>query len=269
MNIRYSARSHIGLVRDKNEDNLYVDGVFLDESFINNPFSIDGYSERPIILAICDGMGGEQNGEEASQIAVKALNTVSFHTKNISFDDALQLVQEYANDVNAKIHSKYEDINMRVGTTLALVAVTRCGIMCYSIGDTRIYTFGKKGLCQITNDHTLAADKVKSGIITKEQANVDKDRHKLLRCIGIGDDHTVEGYPIIRSSCRLLICSDGLTDMVSDSDIELIMRRMSNTSNAADELLYLALQNGGRDNTSIIVADVSMKKERLLSIFRR
>lgn len=269
MRISYSARSHVGMVRAKNEDNLFANGVYIDEGHSNCPFSIDGYSENPLVLAICDGMGGEDNGEVASLHAVEVLGGIENDIKFATQRKTARLVQDYVNRVNNEIQAKYALENKRVGTTLALVIASYSGIQLFNIGDTRVYKFGKTGLYKLTNDHTFSADKVKCGIITENQAIFDKDRHKLTKCIGIGIDHTVERYPLIKEKCRLLICSDGLTDMVSDDQIEEIMYCGECASKVSDELLKLALQKGGRDNVSLIVADVSVGKTLLLNAINK
>ena len=84
----------------------------------------------------------------------------------------------------------------------------------------------------------------------------DKDRHKLTRCIGIGRNCAVDSFPVIDLKKRLLMCSDGLTDMVSKDDIEMILRKNHRTSDAADALLNAALENGGKDNITLIIADI-------------
>ena len=265
MKIRYSARSHTGFVRTQNQDNLLVNGIYIDRDYGDCTFSIDGYSEEPVVLAVCDGMGGEDGGEVASLYAVRALCDIETNLGFSAPEMTEGLIQNCVNRVNSEIQAKYAGTDKRAGTTLALVVISDYGIQCFNIGDTRVYKLGKTGLRKITKDHTFSADKVKCGIITEEQVGFDKDRHKLTKCIGIGVDHTVESYPLIKEKCRLIICSDGLTDMVADCQIEEIMQSGKYAEMVADELLKMALQNGGRDNISLIVADVSVRKTILLN----
>ena len=220
----YSARSHIGKIRKQNEDNLYADGVFMNSMIRDCPFAIDGCTEMPIVLAVCDGMGGEENGEAASMLAVEMLEKASDRFKTCTYEDMHELVQNYVNDVNNKIHSLYQN-GKRVGTTLALTVIDNKGIRCFNIGDTKVFVFAQGKLTQISNDHTLVNDKIKCKLITKEDAKADKDRHKLTRCIGIGNNCNIDSYPVIDFRQRLLICSDGLTDMVTEDDIEMLLMR--------------------------------------------
>lgn len=256
MYVAYSARSHVGRVRANNEDNLFADGVFLAPETNNQPFTIDGNSFTPIILAICDGMGGEENGEIASLIAVKKLSKSSDKLKSCSLHQINEVVQSYVNDVNIEIRSEIGNMGKRVGTTLALAVVTKNGVRCFNIGDTRIYCLSKSIFTQITNDHTLVAERLRNGSITAEQANFDKGNHKLTKCIGIGDSCIVESYSEIYGKCRLLICSDGLTDMVAQAEIEKTLKEITSTTDTTKALIDLALEKGGRDNITVIVADI-------------
>lgn len=205
MTAAYSARSHIGKIRKQNEDNLYVDGVYLNSKIRNYPFTMDGYTAIPIVFAICDGMGGEENGEIASMLAVSALKNFSEQIKICPKNNMYEFVQNYVNAVNSEIHSAIINTDKRVGTTLALTVIDKNGIQCYNIGDTKIFVFSKKKLMQVSNDHTLINDKLRQGLIAEEDVQTDKDRHKLTRCIGIGRNCAVDSYPVIDLKKRLLI----------------------------------------------------------------
>ena len=149
MTAAYSARSHIGKIRKQNEDNLYVDGVYLNSEICNYPFSMDGYTAIPIVLAICDGMGGEENGEIASMIAVSTLKNFSEQIKICPQSNMYEIVQNYVNAVNSEIHSAFLNTDKRIGTTLALTVIDKNGIQCFNIGDTKIFAFSKKKLMQV------------------------------------------------------------------------------------------------------------------------
>lgn len=269
MRLVYSARSHVGFVRDKNEDNLFVNGIYADSVSRNYPFIIDGYSEKPAVFAVCDGMGGEDSGEKASLIAAELLKESSVDIIRAAQKNTQKSVQKYINKVNEHIQDLCSGTGRRIGTTLALAVITGKGVRCFNLGDSRIYRLKKSGLQRVTNDHTFSADKVKCGIITESEVAFDSDRHKLTKCIGIGSDHIAEGYPLFRKKSRVLICSDGLTDMVSEDQIEKILQDYKNTSAAADALLETALKNGGRDNVSVILVDVSFISAVLYRILNK
>jgi protein phosphatase len=153
-----------------------------------------------------------------------------------------------------------------MGTTLALVVVTRHVIKSYNIGDSRIYALrdddgaSSGNFSLISEDHTLAAQKVKIGVITEEQALSDRGRHRLTRYLGIFEDEMIVSPDIIEplpavQSRRVLLCSDGLTDMVADSRVGEILRLANTADEAVDLLLDEALKNGGTDNVTCVVVD--------------
>jgi len=263
MDISYSACSHTGKVRNNNEDNLYVDGITLLPDTRELPFSIDGNIYAPAIFAVCDGMGGEDNGEIASQIAVDTLLKTQGNIKSNDYNDFYDEVRVCVKDANEKINCKANEYGKRMGTTLALAIVAERGIYCFNIGDSRIYCLRKSDFQQITNDHThLAMQELYSTAGPSESVN-NKAKHTLTRCIGIGNVYTAESYDPIFGACRMLICSDGLSDMVSEKEIKHILQTESRTSEAAGALLSLALKNGGKDNITIIVLDAKSSKRTI------
>lgn len=252
MRVMYSVRSHKGNVRENNEDNFFADGITLPSVYVNRPFSIDGNTCAPLILAVCDGMGGEENGEVASGITVRNLNGLQRLVKTSSkksYDDA---VKNVVNSSGAEIKA----ICKRSGTTLALAIVSKKGTYCYNVGDSRIYCLKNGVLSQITNDHTQSAEIARTGVIAQEAARKEKGGNKLTRCIGIGNCSEADAYPRLSGKYRLLICSDGLSDMLSDSEIKQILQDTSTTWQAAEDLLQRALANGGNDNVTVVVADI-------------
>jgi len=237
MEIKYTARSHIGKIRKNNEDNLYAAGVTLPPGTHSRPFSIDGSAVSPAVFAVCDGMGGESDGELASELAVKNLSTAHEKINATAKRNLNDAIQTYIDDTNTEIN--LEANGKRVGTTLALVAITKKGTCCFNVGDSAIFCLRRGVFSKISNDHIAPGS------------------HKLTRCIGIGNARQAESYPVIKGKCRILICSDGLTDMVSASDIQNAMCTYNNASDAANSLLEAALANGGRDNVTIIILDIS------------
>ncbi|MGN0578598.1 MAG: PP2C family protein-serine/threonine phosphatase [Ruminiclostridium sp.] len=234
--------------RADNQDNLYADGVSLPQDLKNRPFSFDAAGNAPVLLAVCDGLGGEEKGEVASSLVVDRLLQSNYTLKSASCNKIKSTVEQFIASANRDVIST----GKRCGTTIALAAVTAGGTYCCNIGDSRIYClFGKK-LKRITNDHTSGFQASGDG------ASYDRRNggNKLTRCIGIGEQCLIEDYPLIQRRCRMLICSDGLTDMVSDSEIEAILKGSRTPGDASDALVKAALGGGGADNISVIVADI-------------
>jgi len=259
--IDYSARTHVGCVRGNNEDNLYTDGVSLPLGARELPFSIDGCVAVPAIFAVCDGMGGEDDGEVASQIVVQALAAIELLLKSSAVTDLPHIVQATVERANTEIR-ELGGTEKRIGTTLALVVARSNGVHCASIGDSRIYCLRRGTFWQVTRDHTLAAERQNQDVHMKSA-------HMLTRCIGIGSAATVAHYAQIRGACRLLICSDGLTDMVESTAIEYVLRTTPRASAAADRLISAALSNGGRDNITVIVLDIGPPKLSLQGLIKQ
>lgn len=253
--IVYSARSHAGKKRENNEDNLFANGVIRPLESGSRPFSLDGVAALPSIFAVCDGMGGEEAGEMASFLAMRALLDGQERLRTADRQQLCREVQAYAERAHRAIREGTR--SRRSGAALALAAVSSKGVCCFNLGDSRIYSEQKGRFCQVTHDHTVAAERSRSGAFLSER---DRSDFRLTRCIGIGEMRTVEAYPAIEGDCRFLICSDGLTDMVSPMEIEHILRTAPQVSDAADGLLRRALECGGLDNITVIAAEVKRRR---------
>jgi protein phosphatase len=260
--ISFSALSHTGCVRLNNEDNLYCNGAVLTPDSRDAPFALSGGANAPCIFAVCDGMGGEADGEFASLTTV---TTLAEHAKEmesaVSADEIHASVRRFVTDANNRLCDAMRAKPVRMGTTLAMVIVTDDAIYAYNLGDSRIYALQSSGrLTRVSEDHTLAAQKVRMGLLTEKEARTSCWRHKLTRHLGLFEDEmivvpTVAEPLTLDGGYRMLLCSDGLTDMVEDARIEEILRAESTAGDAAGRLLTEALKNGGRDNVTCVVVD--------------
>ena len=260
--VSYSTRSDVGRVRRNNEDNLFCCGEFMSEETRNLPFKMTGEIIAPTVFAVCDGMGGYQSGEQASLIAVKVLSEFACRLIESPVDQLDDLMKTYVTDTNIAIQQAIVDRSTKMGTTLALVIVLCDEIHAYNIGDSRVYALDKHNFRQISVDHTLSMMKIKTGEYTEAQARQSDDWHKLTACLGFLDDEGNDYFcevatPLkIAKKTRLLLCSDGLTDMLTDDSIERVLRSSKKTEQAAGNLISEALNNGGIDNVTLIVIDV-------------
>lgn len=244
-------RSSKGNVREDNEDNFFVGGVTLPGDLQGKGFSLDIVLPNTAVLAVCDGVGGESLGKEASETAVKWLAEMQDYLMNSRSENLSAAVRAYILNVDSGISS----LGKRSGTTLALAVFSFGHIHCFNVGDSRIYCLKNGQFDRITNDHTTSAVIAESSGIDLAQARKTSGGNRLTRCIGIGRNNRAEEYPPIKGKCKLLICSDGLTDMVPDAEIEKILAS-DNISNAADRLIAEALLRGGKDNVTLIAAEV-------------
>lgn len=262
--IFFSCRSDVGLVRKNNEDNFYCNGETLNQEKI----FLNGTAENPCIFAVCDGMGGEEHGELASLITVQTLCDYAEKIKSAALsknkNNLDEAVQFFISKANSKICKIMRENSFRMGTTLALVVISSDLVMAYNIGDSRIYKIQNGVLSQISEDHTVAEQKIKMGLLTRKEARHDKSRHVLTRCLGIFEDEMILTPDIIspfniENGLRLLLCSDGLTDMLSDPQIHDILLANNDSQYAVNTLVASALQNGGRDNITCLIIDFASK----------
>lgn len=253
--IKVSAVSDSGKIRSKNEDNCLLDdrGIRFAERCCD-VFELDNKARH--ILAVCDGMGGEAYGDLASRIAVSSFSEFLPYIREASADELHNAVNLCASEINNRICDMAEEMRAgKSGSTLAMVCIDGETVRAFNIGDSRIYFYKDGELRQITEDQTLAMRKVKAGIYTLEEAKKSRDSHGLTSYLG-SDIRRIGlkalAYPEFDANGgKILICSDGLTDMCSDELIAKILER--DPDNAAGVLVQNALKNGGEDNITCIV----------------
>ena len=234
------AKSDVGKVREMNQDAYYIS---------------DSSSEVKLYL-LADGMGGYKGGEIASNLAIKCTkNYIENNFKETPKDreSLIQLIassMEYANMVvyeKSRENKEYEGM----GTTLEVCLIYNNKAYIGHIGDSRIYRIRKTFIRKLTTDHSYVQKLVKDGTITKEEAEVHPKKNMLLKALGcnafVEPDVMVRGF---QKEDALVICSDGLTNMVSKEEIFNLVT--NNFETAPKELVDLANQNGGIDNITVI-----------------
>lgn len=230
--ISFGSRTDIGYVRDHNEDSLII---------------------IPPLFAVADGMGGHEAGEIASEITV---NTLAELAPSHLDAEGLTAAVEAAN-YNVMKAPRQGIGRDGMGTTLTAAMLEGERLLIAQVGDSRAYLLHKGHLQQITRDHSLMADLIEAGQITPEEARVHPNRSVITRAIGSDIHMRPDIYELnVDAGDRILLCSDGLSSMISNNAIESIMRRQSDAQHCADELVTAALENGGADNVTIVVADV-------------
>jgi PPM family protein phosphatase len=232
--LRYSARSDRGLVRQNNQDAVYA---------------------GPRLLALADGMGGHAAGEVASSLVISALAPLD---EDDPGDDLLAELRDAAVEGNAAITRHVADAPdlEGMGTTLTaiLFAGSRLGLV--HIGDSRAYQLRDGYLTQITKDDTFVQSLIDEGRITEEEAHTHPQRSLLLRAITGQDIDPSLTIREARPGDRFLLCSDGLSGVVSDETLAETLQTYRDPRECADRMIELALRGGGPDNITCIVADV-------------
>lgn len=233
------AETCVGKIRHNNEDNI----LKLDEQI--------GCLDN--LYIVCDGMGGHNAGEIASQLAIQYFidylktNKVDLDTKGIIMDGIFS--------ANQKVYKKsFEDDKRGMGTTMTICTFKDEKAYIGHVGDSRIYLLRDEKLIQLTNDHTYVNEMVQKGLMTKEQALVDKNRNIITRAIGIDSTVMVDTLEVdIKVGDIVMLCSDGLSGLSSDVEIKDILIKESNIEQKSKDLINSAMQNGGADNISVIL----------------
>lgn len=269
MKVISAAACNIGNLRENNEDNLYYNGAYLSEAERDIPVSQDKVCMDNLQLyAVCDGMGGEEQGEIASLIAVKVLSKYQKMLNETNYHSLSKYMDMYFSEVNSQICGVRKEYgHCRIGTTIALLAVEGGNIHIINIGDSRVYQFRHNKLKQLSEDHTPAARAYQMGTITKEEIKTHPHRNKLTQYLGLAPEEqniTPSRMQMkAKNNDRFLICSDGVTDMLSDSDISKILKTSKTPKAAVKILVERAKANGGRDNITAIILDMKTEKKFL------
>ncbi|WP_329182462.1 Stp1/IreP family PP2C-type Ser/Thr phosphatase [Streptomyces sp. NBC_01477] len=235
LSLRFAAGSHKGMIREGNEDSGYA---------------------GPRLLAIADGMGGQAAGEVASSEVISTIVTLDDDIPGSDILTSLGTAVQRAND--QLLQMVQEDPQLEgMGTTLTALLWTGQRLGLVHVGDSRAYLLRDGVLTQITQDHTWVQRLVDEGRITEEEATTHPQRSLLMRALGSGERVEPDlSIREVRVGDRYLICSDGLSGVVSHQTLEDTLAGYQAPHETVQELIQLALRGGGPDNITCIVADV-------------
>ena len=235
--LRSGSATHVGQVRSNNQDSFLV--------------AVDAD-----LYGVADGMGGHNGGEVASAIAVENL-------EEHAGEPTLENLKQAARIGNRSIFEKAGvDAELHgMGTTLCAVRVVPGPegdeVAWINVGDSRVYLFRDSELIQLSRDHSLVEDLLRDGQLTEDEAKVHPKRNIITRALGIDVDVDVDGSTVIPfNGDRFLLCSDGLFGEVTGDQISSVLRRLADPAEAADELVRLANESGGRDNITVVIVEV-------------
>jgi len=213
---------------------------------------------RGVLLVVADGMGGAQAGERASHIAVE---TVLRRYGESDGNDSLENLKEAVEAANTAVHDEsvaHQDMAGMGTTCTSVVLVDRDALVAH-VGDSRAYLVRDGDIRQLTNDHSLVAHLVERGQITAEEARVDPRRNVVTRSVGVSPmvDVDAERYKdLLEDGDTIVLCSDGLHGLVTDSEIAELVKTSSDLDEACRLLITLANGRGGPDNITILLARV-------------
>ena len=227
----------IGLHRKRNEDHYFID------------------TDRGVFL-VCDGMGGHKGGDVASQMAVETLR------QNLWWSTADDIVPGLRNAVkltNKAIYDKgrSDESLYEMGTTLTVAVIHDGSLVVAHVGDSSLFHYKEGKLRKITRDHTLAEQMLTDGLLKPEDIQSNVYNHVLTRAVGVENHVEVDIYQQdVGQGDWILLCTDGLTDLVTDSEISEFLGSAHDAQETAQELVNLALGKGGYDNITIVLLSV-------------
>lgn len=236
----FGARTDVGRIRPQNEDSLIT---------------------REPLFAVADGMGGHEAGEVASEIAIETLAAQAPQTA-----DARALGRAVMSANRAVIRAAEDGRGKPgMGTTMTAAILEGTKLVVAQVGDSRAYLLHGGRLSQITRDHSLMADLIEAGQITEEEARWHPQRSVITRALGSDPEMIPDLFDIqLDEGDRILLCSDGLSGMVYNEELEQILNAHEDPQECADALIEAANTNGGHDNITAVIIDVTGQKAAII-----
>lgn len=237
--MRTFSKTDIGMVRDVNQDY-----VFVSEVPIGN---------LPNLLVVADGMGGHRAGEYASRLAVEVLKQEIEDSQEESPEATMKSAITHANE--RVLAAARQDARLSgMGTTLVAATVIERTLYFANIGDSRLYLVNDD-IKQLSKDHSLVQEMVRLGGINREEAKHHPDKHIITRAIGAKEELEIDFFEYrLKKGDMILMCTDGLSNMVEDEEILRLMKSSRDVVEAVEQLIERAKDNGGSDNIGVIVA---------------
>ena len=210
----------------------------------------------PNLYVVCDGMGGERAGDYASATTIE---TVRDSVSKATSSEPVVVLEQAIKSANTKVYNEAQADPGKagMGTTIVACTVMDGHVYIANVGDSRLYIATTSGLTQITRDHSVVAELVRRGTITPEEAKTHRDRSKITRAVGAEPEVLPEFFDVeLKGKEHILLCSDGLTNMVSEDEINFELMSPDDAKDQADRLIELANRHGGTDNISGIIINV-------------
>lgn len=238
--MRYRSATNIGLKREENQDAVRCE-----------------YFGHNLLAVVCDGMGGERAGKEASEMAVEEFfqRFSAGYSESLSDDEIRKLLSAAVSAANSVIYTKarLDFKNFGMGTTCVAAFVNKKTAFIVNVGDSRAYLITETGLHRITTDHNVAFLLYEQGKISENEIETHPQKHMLVRAVGVDKTVTIDTFILdYEDKISLLLCSDGLSGYCTDEEIFNVISEAA-FDDVADELIDLALGKGGRDNITVAV----------------
>jgi len=268
--VDFGTASHAGYFRQNNEDSYLVARVerSLTTVATNLPGGCipDQFSERTFGMVVADGLGGSAAGEVASQTALSALVNLVLHTPDWIMRDSGAEAERVMN----RMVDRYRRIGVALdslaggdpdelagmATTLTLAVSNGADLFLSHVGDSRAYLFREGELFRLTHDHTYAQELADHGLIRQDEVATNRFHHALTRTVGNrGSEIDVDVRQLLlRDGDQLLLCTDGLTEMVPNGEIQKLLESGATATESCQSLIEAALAAGGKDNVTAVLA---------------
>ncbi|MBQ8821412.1 MAG: Stp1/IreP family PP2C-type Ser/Thr phosphatase [Lachnospiraceae bacterium] len=232
----------VGRKRQMNQDS-----VFSSEVAIGN---------LPNLFIVADGMGGHKAGDYASKCTVDTMKEMV--ARSLEKDPAI-ILREAIEEANRRIHAKSgEDAEYEgMGTTVVAATILGNILQIANVGDSRLYIINEE-ITQVTKDHSLVEEMIRMGGLDRDAARTHPDKNIITRAVGVSEQVLVDFFTVeLTKQDTILLCSDGLTNMLDDEEILMIVRGQRDVVEKAQQLVHMANERGGRDNISVVLLEVS------------
>lgn len=241
MNILFSAKSVHGSKTKKNQDSFAI------------PQEKHDTQSKGLFFAVCDGLGGYHGSEIASRMCCQMLLEDYYHSEDIT--DFPLWFQDKFTQINNAVITQADKLNYKqMSTTAVCLLIKDNKAYITNCGDSRLYLFTDGKLVQITEDHSVVWKYYKQGYITKDEIILSSIKNLITEAIGLGPEPKVDSYTIdLPDKFTFLLCSDGLTDVATDSEIKSILRQHTEPKQCAKTLYNLSQTHFSRDDVTVIV----------------
>jgi len=259
MKISIGKKTDVGCVREANEDSLYIELPQEGAPQGGAPPEGADSANRYALLLVADGMGGQVAGKEASETAVDTIKALFSDKAKAEkpIGDIRAFITASLREANKAVFEKGKAKAAEMGTTLTTAFIDNQHVFIGHVGDSRAYHLRGREIRQVTEDHTLAEDMVRKGRATREEMQLSPMRSMLTRSIGTKEEVTID-QPLgieLEEGDVLLLCTDGLTNLVREQEILSTVHNTADVQTACDKLVDMARTRGGHDNITVVAAE--------------
>lgn len=252
MKISYAGYTHRGNHKVNNEDNFYLEGVIKEESA--GTLLVSGKCRDAAVFAVSDGIGGEAAGEKAAFLSMSYL-------KETVLDGSLRMTDEYVNDMNLWLCRQQQHHRIsNMGCTLVLVKLYGNKMDFMNLGDSRLYLMHENRLLRLSEDHTEYEYLKQYDMLPKNAAALEHSKHTLLQHLGVDSGEMLLAPQIGKTELwpkdKLLLCSDGISDMLEDREILSVLQSHASPEKACIALVNRAMEYGRTDNLTAVAVSI-------------